>query len=368
VLKLLKSNFCPTKSNCVQHSVSAESFFVILSDWCWSSANLESLPIKYTVALSHLQICHFPWHLPRTPWTVRVFEDSPLTGIRALTGTCWWRSMRCNVMALPRIRAIILCSPFQIFVALCFSSRVFCLLGQGLCQAYPSKVKHPPWAHLKCVKLGIPRKVNQNISKHHGQRFRRDLFRTGWFHRILCTRCSKISILSYVYFGRFEQGNPMAQRGQQCAHHASLQLDPMAQRVGYVSSHTRIQWHSLVSRIVHCTCVGSYMIYMIGVVALLERGRQWMPRMSNPIGTSCKSWNRTWTYQHLPKCNGAHAKKQSLPTTPKMRVAQETSKTQRAHDFRTTRTTYITQWPSTIGNTVLVRKRAFASFWLLSAK
>ena len=59
-----------------------------------------------------------------------------------------------------------------------------------------------------------------------------------------------------------------------------------------------------------------------------------------------------------------HAQKQSLPTTPKIRVVQETSKIQPAHDFRTTldkpgRLNAMTQYD---WNTILVCKRVFASF------
>ena len=51
----------------------------------------------------------------------------------------------------------------------------------------------------------------------------------------------------------------------------------------------------------------------------------------------------------FPKAWGIR-KTQSLPTTPEIKVIQETSKTQRAHEFRTTLTlekpSESTQWPS----------------------
>ena len=65
------------------------------------------------------------------------------------------------------------------------------LQGEGVKSDMPVYSQTSPWAQLKRVKSDIPQKVNQNISKHHGHTFRRDLFGIGWFHRILCAHCRK---------------------------------------------------------------------------------------------------------------------------------------------------------------------------------
>ena len=48
--------------------------------------------------------------------------------------------------------------------------------GEGVKSDMPVYSQTSPWAQLKRVKSDIPRKVNQNTSKHHGHTFRRDLF------------------------------------------------------------------------------------------------------------------------------------------------------------------------------------------------